>query len=115
MITADLSEGESLSFWPQLRTTPGLSTHSSSMECFRFLEDRLDTCASEHQECNPGLPVLFPRRLLDIGLAGDDPIKLCESRSFASEDRYIALSHCWGGFDILKTTSANLSEMMEKI
>ncbi|KAH7310194.1 heterokaryon incompatibility protein-domain-containing protein [Rhexocercosporidium sp. MPI-PUGE-AT-0058] len=106
---------ESLPFWPQLRTTPSLSTHSSSTECFRFLEDRLEICASEHYDCNPVLPVVFPRRLLDIGLAVDDSIKLSESHSFAAEDRYIALSHCWGGSDIPKTTSANFSEMMEKI
>lgn len=42
-------------------------------------------------------------------------MKLHEPGAIEGTGRYIALSHCWGGHEIIKTTTTNLTAMKKKI
>ena len=64
-------------------------------------------CDSEHDHCKKQEPRFMPTRLLDVGSAPSQSIRLVLSAD--SEDRYIALSHCWGASMPLITTSETTS------
>ena len=68
----------------------------------------LSTCNTHHKDCSRRVVDFFPTRILNVGAEGDT-IRLQSSfREFASP--YIALTHCWGAGNILKTTSQTLKE-----
>ncbi|KAI5867452.1 heterokaryon incompatibility protein-domain-containing protein [Durotheca rogersii] len=69
----------------------------------------LQTCLEQHESCWPELPVpAVPTRLLDVGDgAHDDRIFLLDG-SAAVDNRYVALSHCWGIAQQLRTTKVSL-------
>lgn len=97
-------------------------------QCTKFIKSALRTCNSDHVRCNShnlvhgptggNVPKFVPRRLLYIGSNQPvDRIRLCESENEApSSDgpglQYAALSHCWGGVQIVRTTEASLSESL---
>ena len=70
-------------------------------------------CDSEHDLCKKPEPRFMPTRLLDVGFAPSQPVRLVLSAD--PEDRYIALSHCWGSSTPLVTTLKNLSSFQAKI
>ncbi|KAE8441022.1 hypothetical protein EG329_006086 [Mollisiaceae sp. DMI_Dod_QoI] len=55
----------------------------------------------------------LPKRVINIGSASKDAIRLVETSSIQSA--YIALSHCWGGHQPIKTTSSSLAQMQANI
>ncbi|KAH7327167.1 heterokaryon incompatibility protein-domain-containing protein [Rhexocercosporidium sp. MPI-PUGE-AT-0058] len=106
--------GHHVPFWPQLGSAIDLSSHSGSEECYDFLRTRTALCLSGHQSCQTAKTSL-PTRVLDVDLHGTQDVKLYEPRAVEETGRYIALSHCWGGHEIIKTTSANLTIMKKNI
>ena len=64
-------------------------------------------CDSEHGLCKKPETRFMPTRLLDVGCAPSQPVRLV--LSVDPEDRYIALSHCWGSSTTLVTTSQTIS------
>lgn len=76
---------------------------------------RIARCLSGHQSCN-AVKTPLPTRVIDVELHATQDVKLHEPRAIeGGTGRYIALSHCWGGYDILKTTSSNLNAMKKNI
>lgn len=53
---------------------------------------------------------LLPTRVIDVGNAGDERLRLCETKK-KSTGQYAALSYCWGSGQSLTTTSANVQDM----
>ena len=80
-------------------------------DCFMFFKKWIQDCSKNHAACQETLQEL-PRRVLDLGfpcLNGDRApiIKLLETNH--QNQRYTALSHCWGeSAEIFKTTEKNI-------
>ncbi|PVH88190.1 hypothetical protein DL98DRAFT_649055 [Cadophora sp. DSE1049] len=106
--------GHHIPFWPQLGNTLDLSSHSGSQECYDFLRTRIALCLRDHQGCK-AIKTPLPTRVIDVELHSTQDVKLHEPRALEGTGRYIALSHCWGGHQIIKTTSSNLTAMKKTI
>ncbi|KAH7379748.1 heterokaryon incompatibility protein-domain-containing protein [Cadophora sp. MPI-SDFR-AT-0126] len=106
--------GHHIPFWPQLGNTLDLSSHSASQECYDFLRQRIALCLSGHQSCK-AVKTPLPTRVIDVELHATQDVKVHEPRALEGTGRYIALSHCWGGHEIIKTTSSNLIAMKKNI
>ena len=83
---------------------------TSSDESFARAHDWIQKCLASHALCGKDEPFPLPTRALDLGEAGGetDPLKLLESTG--QSERYIALSHSWGGERPLVTTTATMEE-----
>ncbi|KAF4962423.1 hypothetical protein FSARC_9495 [Fusarium sarcochroum] len=67
----------------------GIPCSSASDACLRWVQNRIDECASSHECWNP-TGVEMPTRLLEIGE------KDLHLRINAASAKYATLSHCWG-------------------
>lgn len=85
---------------------------SSSPECLQLAREWLVSCESVHAKCKEDKSAFeYPTRLIEIadGAYRLVTIDLNSSRS----TRYVALSHCWGKAQPLKTCRANIDRHME--
>ena len=74
----------------------------------------LRKCLAEHSLCNTNLASSTPRRLLEIGSAGDSAaIRLVEWKS--SIEQYATLSYCWGQCENYKLTETTKDELTRGI
>lgn len=92
--------------FPQRQESPS----SSSEESFHRARQWISNCFKNHALCGDDKPSVLPTRILDVGegpTADPPSIKLIEAPG--RKERYIALSHCWGGMQPLTTTAASLS------
>jgi hypothetical protein len=92
--------------FPQRQEPPS----TSSEECFQRARQWISDCFKNHALCGGDKPSLLPTRILDVGegpTADPTYVKLIEAPG--RKERYIALSHCWGGTQPLTTTAATLS------
>ncbi|KAK0126295.1 hypothetical protein ONS95_007906 [Cadophora gregata] len=72
----------------------------------------LTNCSTNHKSCSRSSRDFFPSRILNVG-TDSNFIHLQSSNDFPSP--YVALSHCWGAGNILKTTSKTLRAMTQGI
>jgi hypothetical protein len=90
-------------------------------ELFALASSWLSTCTQSHAACDTTSGESFlPSRLIDIGPNdGSDPRLINTNGGIdISDNRYFALSHCWGtllGREVPKTTRAVLEEHKKKI
>ncbi|KAK1511259.1 heterokaryon incompatibility protein [Colletotrichum costaricense] len=67
----------------------------------------LGDCISNHADyCGKDTSGFVPTRLLDLGSAGSDEVRL--STSVPTHEKYATLSHCWGKSQILTLRRANM-------
>jgi hypothetical protein len=82
-------------------------------ETFAQARRWISTCFKDHQLCGADKPFPLPTRILDVGKPGREPepthVKLVEPAA-GKMDRYVSLSHSWGGEQPLRTTTATLSD-----
>ncbi|KAH6664626.1 heterokaryon incompatibility protein-domain-containing protein [Halenospora varia] len=98
---------------PTLGALGLLSTRLDSDECFAFIHERIQNCYASHSKCRGSFSTPLPKRVLSIGSTSKDAIKLVEPSGIQAA--YIALSHCWGGLQPIKTISSSLAEMQANI
>ncbi|KAI9151273.1 hypothetical protein HJFPF1_08472 [Paramyrothecium foliicola] len=84
-----------------------LSADSGSSESLAIVTNWLEDCASNHAECLDGDTAL-PTRLLDVGSASDEVVKLVEPGA-DRKGKYASLSYCWGTSETLTTTRNSLN------
>lgn len=75
----------------------------------------MDNCHKRHKVCasTPGNdPPLLPKRVIDVTQDGLDP-RLVVSEG--QRGHYAALSHCWGGLQLLQTELATLAQYQDCI
>ncbi|KAI2467007.1 HET-domain-containing protein [Annulohypoxylon bovei var. microspora] len=85
-----------------------LPVNSGSAEALGLARTWLDTCRVQHPECTIQVGHYVPTRLLNISHA-DPKLVLREEVETAQDDiKYVALSHCWGGSQPLKTLRSNI-------
>ncbi|KAG2414537.1 hypothetical protein HFD88_003728 [Aspergillus terreus] len=96
--------------WQGIVTGHALSTHPDSQEAYDFIETCLARC-EQHPTCRP-TSTYVPTRLIDVGVPGDTEVRVVETVT-SSQDRYVALSYCWGGLETIKTTASNYEAMKQ--
>lgn len=70
----------------------------------------MDNCHKRHKVCAPtpgNDPPLLPNRVIDVTKDGLDPRLIV---SEGQRGHYAALSHCWGGLQLLQTKVATLAQ-----
>jgi hypothetical protein len=74
------------------------------------------SCKGDHFRCKPYKEEesYLPARVIDIGTADEDPIRLHISRH-KETGRYVALSHCWGAKKFSTTTQTSLQRYTKNI
>ncbi|KAI0377545.1 HET-domain-containing protein [Hypomontagnella monticulosa] len=82
----------------------------NSESSMNYLKRCLKTCAEEHDFCRQDPLAPRPKRLLDVGSAEDDLVKLYET-SGDFRQPYVALSYCWGKTEFLKAKRENLESL----
>jgi len=81
----------------------------------QFAKKNLDFCSKWHESCRPVASQILPKRVLYIGQAGVQTIKLMETDGDV-EASYVALSHCWGPPNAVpKTTRQNFQSHIQGI
>lgn len=92
-----------------------ISGHPLSVEGRAWLESRLERCLTSHGACQSRPDLVLPRRLLYFSqpFSGDIRIRLYEPSKPtqtppANQQRYAALSHCWGDHQSCITQANNL-------
>ena len=76
------------------------------------------TCLTEHALCRQvsQMPYRLPTRVIDVGSQGASrapPLYLSHSKDINVQ--YLALSHCWGGAEIMKLAVSTLKALQECI
>ncbi|KAK4452705.1 heterokaryon incompatibility protein-domain-containing protein [Podospora aff. communis PSN243] len=77
---------------------------AKSPEAFNQLRKWLDGCKVNHTDCAAKGPL--PTRVINVGKLGQDTVHLQVVQPGQS-GHYMALSHCWGKIQILRTLKAN--------
>ena len=113
MVTVLRLSDAPISELPTLGALGSLTTRPDSQECFAFIHDRIQNCITSHSKCQGSISTLLPKRVLNIGSTSKDAIRLVEPSGIQAA--YIALSHCWGGHQPIKTTSSSLAQMQANI
>jgi hypothetical protein len=72
----------------------------------------LSTCQNRHRRCSEKFDATGPSRLIDLR---DDVIKLALCSEESTRSSYVALSHCWGDAQPLRTTSQTLASFQDQI
>ncbi|KAI0102843.1 heterokaryon incompatibility protein-domain-containing protein [Nemania sp. FL0031] len=108
-----LPPGEQIPSWPQLRNSGTIASHSGHQQCFDFIKNKIRDC-DNHPACNRTSSFLLPHRVLDVGAAGSEVVRILENCQDQGQ-QYIALSYCWGGHLPLKSTTSNISELKNGI
>lgn len=75
----------------------------------------MDNCHKRHKICAPtpeNDPPLLPSRVIDVTKDGLDPRLIV---SDGQRGHYAALSHCWGGLQLLQTKAATLAQYQDYI
>ncbi|KAF4156778.1 hypothetical protein CNMCM6936_007088 [Aspergillus lentulus] len=98
--------------WQGIVTGRDLSTHPDSQAADDFIESCLAKC-EQHPTCRP-TSTYVPTRLIDVGLPGNTEVRVVETVP-SSQDRYVALSYCWGGLETIKTIASNYEAMKQGI
>ena len=92
------------------------SLHSGSPEAFQCVESWIKRC-NEHccYDSAPEADPILPTRVLDVGQPGKwtRTIKVLETQG--ERGKYVALSHCWGTSERIKTTRDTLPDLKEGI
>jgi hypothetical protein len=76
-------------------------SHANSEACYELIKNWIQECTLGHSSCAGTKESHLPTRVIDVGKSGDMPKLYITHREKA---RYIALSHCWGSFQIITTT-----------
>jgi hypothetical protein len=79
-----------------------ISDNPLSNSCLALVRDWIRQCEENHIVCSSERLGEYPKRLLDVGEGDYIKLSLAESNQ-----RYVALSHCWGNSAPLTTTKVN--------
>ncbi|KAI0144619.1 heterokaryon incompatibility protein-domain-containing protein [Xylariaceae sp. FL1272] len=83
--------------------------------------DWLNKCIHEHDGCSrrshPTADWHLPTRLVKVSgfMTNVFSMKLCLGKDLPAGTKYLTLSHCWGGVDIIKLTADNLQSFQSNI
>lgn len=89
-----------------------ISDSSSSQEAFDTARFWVKDCIENHPEC-PSLAGVLPTRVIDVcpGLGVSASLLITKGE----KERYVALTHCWGGNIPCKMTTNNIDEYQKRL
>jgi hypothetical protein len=112
--SSPLTYADDVSPWTALISGRMISQPASA-KCLETIKNWIATCDSSHQECSLPTITPLPRRVLDVRSTGHEQ-NVCLKESGPGETgRYMALSHCWGQEQPLRTLRSNLARMRQGI
>ncbi len=92
---------------------------SDNEQIFNLARIWIYNCLEKHAYCNRSLPLpesrILPSRLLDVGHWPTLAPKLCVTKDFPVETRYMTLSHCWGNYVPLRLTVSTLEDFKDHL
>lgn len=94
-----------------------LSPDFSSVDCFDKIKNWIHSCETthSHESCTSPARSPLPTRVLSItGTLHSPSLRLYIPEPHV-QDRYIALSHCWGKVSGITTTTANLHDHLSNL
>lgn len=102
--------------WSTMETAEALSRSLGDPRCFDQIRKWLKDCerTHNHSRCRQEAETTLPRRVVTIQPTLEGP-KLYLNEANGAIGKYIALSHCWGGFTGCQSTTANLAERLQNI
>ncbi|UKZ83033.1 hypothetical protein TrVFT333_010834 [Trichoderma virens FT-333] len=95
-----------------------LPSRTDSEASLQWVAEKLRQCDNSHgcRQKNSDLTGARPRRILDVGSADNNHVRLKVFDATADEiPKYACLSHCWGSSKPLSTTTANLDSHEREI
>lgn len=96
----------------KLESYKEIQKSASSPECIQIARKWLAACENSHQKCTRKFKsdLKYPMRLIFI--ANDTQRLISLDCSHSRDIRYVALSHCWGRMQFLKTCASNINRHM---
>ena len=83
---------------------------TSSYESISQIQQWLQTCSNEHEQCAVPAQSRLPMRVLEIS---NRRARLIESKGKVAP--YVSLSHCWGRRPIIRLLASNIEEMKKDV
>ncbi|KAJ8071961.1 hypothetical protein OCU04_002263 [Sclerotinia nivalis] len=119
ILTACLKSLDNKDQLPQLGIFREISVQTYNPTARNLSKKWIEDCLQNHTSCNADLSLLesaeMPTRIIDTTpVEGNADIRLVKGSDIGRE-RYIALSHCWGKYQQVKTTSENIDSMFRGI
>ncbi|KAH7309744.1 heterokaryon incompatibility protein-domain-containing protein [Stachybotrys elegans] len=104
----------------QIDTRTEFGTTSQSRATRKLAKQWLSNCLKNHPKCAPSSSGEFPDRVLDVGLAGEDAIRLRLVKPFEEgqpRPPYATLSYCWGETtdSTVKLKTTNIDAFQQRI
>ncbi|KAI0167261.1 heterokaryon incompatibility protein-domain-containing protein [Pestalotiopsis sp. NC0098] len=102
--------------WNTLKAKKYLSRSLDDPQCFDRIKKWLRVCETTHNHptCRQRAESPLPRRVITIQPTNGIP-KLYLRETDSATDKYIALSHCWGGFKGCQSTTDNYTDRINGI
>ncbi|TDZ30619.1 hypothetical protein C8035_v002062 [Colletotrichum spinosum] len=110
---ANRSNEDSKNPWKGLPFDEDVAQTAGSDECPSLLKQWMATCVSSHAECASEPTQPLPTRVLDVSY---DRPKLIISEDLSQRNKdFIALGHCWGTSQPLRTLQGNIRAHLDGI
>lgn len=102
--------------WNTLEAKEYFSSSLQDSQCFDKIRKWLRLCETTHNHpiCRQRAESPLPRRVITMQPANGIP-KLYLRETDGATDKYIALSHCWGGFEGCQSTTRNYTDRINGI
>lgn len=102
--------------WNTLEAKEYLSRSLDDPQCFDRIKKWLRVCETihNHPTCRQRAESPLPRRVITIQPTNGIP-RLYLRETDGATDKYIALSHCWGGFEGCQSTTDNYTDRINGI
>ncbi|KAL0934520.1 HET domain-containing protein [Colletotrichum truncatum] len=92
--------------WEGLPYDEDISKTAGSKECLVLLKYWMEMCEASHESCSSEKAALLPTRVLDV--SSSQPRLIIAETLSRRTGRFIALSHCWGTSQPLRTLKDNI-------
>lgn len=96
----------------KLESYKQIQKSASSPGCIQLARKWLAACENSHQKCKKKFKSDFKYPMRLISIANDTQRLISLDCSHSRDIRYVALSHCWGRMQFLKTCASNINRHM---
>ncbi|KZL87036.1 het domain-containing protein [Colletotrichum incanum] len=94
--------------WNGLPYDQDVSSTADSKSCLDLVKYWLHSCQNSHSSCDPESSKPLPTRVLDVNYP--NPKLVITSNLPRPVEKYVALSHCWGSSQPLRTLNGNIEQ-----
>ena len=93
-----------------------ITANTGDAKALSFLGGQLEACRRMHSKCQHLAPYndFLPTRVIYVGSAEDEAIRLCDKTEASTEAAYTVLSHCWGNNPHHLMLTKSTADMLRK-